>query len=185
MIKAGTTNPHAAADRTARRHARCSRRHPWAGPQGRAGTVLLRDRRATAGDHCGGGRERQRQDHLGAAAAGPGRTDRGRSAVQGPRPAPSCRPPIGANSATTVQAIFQDPYEVYNPFYRVDHVLTTPVRKFGLAHTTAAAARADRAGAASGRAAVPTRSSAAIRINCPAGSANASWSPARCCCARG
>ncbi len=32
-----------------------------------------------------------------------------------------------------VQAVFQDPYEVYNPFYRVDHVLTTPVRKFGLA----------------------------------------------------
>ncbi|HVX56530.1 MAG TPA: ABC transporter ATP-binding protein [Candidatus Saccharimonadales bacterium] len=31
-----------------------------------------------------------------------------------------------------VQAIFQDPYEVYNPFYRVDHVLTTPVRKFRL-----------------------------------------------------
>jgi oligopeptide/dipeptide ABC transporter ATP-binding protein len=39
----------------------------------------------------------------------------------------------------TVQAIFQDPYEVYNPFYRVDHVLTTPVRKFGLAHSKAAA----------------------------------------------
>ncbi|HEY1935213.1 MAG TPA: ABC transporter ATP-binding protein [Acetobacteraceae bacterium] len=34
-----------------------------------------------------------------------------------------------------VQAIFQDPYEVYNPFYRVDHVLTTPVRKFHLANT--------------------------------------------------
>ncbi len=34
-----------------------------------------------------------------------------------------------------VQAIFQDPYEVYNPFYRVDHVLTTPVRKFRLAKT--------------------------------------------------
>lgn len=34
-----------------------------------------------------------------------------------------------------VQAIFQDPYEVYNAFYRVDHVLTTPVRKFGLAAT--------------------------------------------------
>jgi oligopeptide/dipeptide ABC transporter ATP-binding protein len=32
-----------------------------------------------------------------------------------------------------VQAIFQDPYEVYNPFYRVDHVLTTPVRRFRLA----------------------------------------------------
>ena len=34
-----------------------------------------------------------------------------------------------------VQAIFQDPFEVYNPFYRVDHVLTMPVRKFRLAAT--------------------------------------------------
>jgi oligopeptide/dipeptide ABC transporter ATP-binding protein len=32
-----------------------------------------------------------------------------------------------------VQAIFQDPYEAYNPVYRVDQVLTTPVRKFKLA----------------------------------------------------
>jgi peptide/nickel transport system ATP-binding protein len=32
-----------------------------------------------------------------------------------------------------VQVIFQDPYEVYNPFYKVDQVLQTPVRKFGLA----------------------------------------------------
>ncbi|MBI3458350.1 MAG: ABC transporter ATP-binding protein [Candidatus Rokubacteria bacterium] len=32
-----------------------------------------------------------------------------------------------------VQVIFQDPYEVYNPFYRVDHVLATPVFKFKLA----------------------------------------------------
>ncbi|MFN8526494.1 MAG: ABC transporter ATP-binding protein [Chloroflexota bacterium] len=32
-----------------------------------------------------------------------------------------------------VQVIFQDPYEVYNPFYRVDHVLETPIKKFGLA----------------------------------------------------
>ena len=43
-----------------------------------------------------------------------------------------------------VQAIFQDPYEVYNPFYRVDHVLTTPVRKFRLAQSKAEGARADR-----------------------------------------
>jgi oligopeptide/dipeptide ABC transporter ATP-binding protein len=34
-----------------------------------------------------------------------------------------------------VQVIFQDPYEVYNPFYKVDHVLTTPVEKFKLAPT--------------------------------------------------
>jgi oligopeptide/dipeptide ABC transporter ATP-binding protein len=32
-----------------------------------------------------------------------------------------------------VQAVFQDPYGVYNPFYRVDHVLATPVRRFRLA----------------------------------------------------
>ncbi len=32
-----------------------------------------------------------------------------------------------------VQVIFQDPYEVYNPFYKVDHVLETPVAKFHLA----------------------------------------------------
>jgi peptide/nickel transport system ATP-binding protein len=37
-----------------------------------------------------------------------------------------------------VQAIFQDPYEVYNPFYRVDHVLTVPVAKFRLAPSRAA-----------------------------------------------
>ncbi len=36
-----------------------------------------------------------------------------------------------------VQAIFQDPDEVYNPFYRIDHALTTPVRKFGLAASRA------------------------------------------------
>jgi peptide/nickel transport system ATP-binding protein len=38
-----------------------------------------------------------------------------------------------------VQAIFQDPYEVYNPFYRVDHVLAVPVARFGLAGSRAEA----------------------------------------------
>jgi len=32
-----------------------------------------------------------------------------------------------------VQAVFQDPFEVYNPFYKIDHILTTPIEKFGLA----------------------------------------------------
>jgi peptide/nickel transport system ATP-binding protein len=32
-----------------------------------------------------------------------------------------------------VQGIFQDPFEVYNPFYKVDHLLTVPIRSFGLA----------------------------------------------------
>jgi oligopeptide/dipeptide ABC transporter ATP-binding protein len=34
-----------------------------------------------------------------------------------------------------VQVIFQDPYEVYNPFYKVDHVLSTPIEKLHLAPT--------------------------------------------------
>jgi oligopeptide/dipeptide ABC transporter ATP-binding protein len=36
-----------------------------------------------------------------------------------------------------VQVIFQDPFEVYNPFYRVDHVLTTPIEYMGLAKSRA------------------------------------------------
>jgi oligopeptide/dipeptide ABC transporter ATP-binding protein len=32
-----------------------------------------------------------------------------------------------------VQPIFQDPYEAFNPFYRVDHVLERPLKRFGLA----------------------------------------------------
>ncbi len=32
-----------------------------------------------------------------------------------------------------VQPVFQDPYEAFNPFYRVDHVLAAPVRRFNLA----------------------------------------------------
>jgi peptide/nickel transport system ATP-binding protein len=32
-----------------------------------------------------------------------------------------------------VQPIFQDPFAAFNPFYRVDHVLTVPIRRFGLA----------------------------------------------------
>src|SRR5437899_1744715 len=37
------------------------------------------------------------------------------------------------NFLRDVQMIFQDPYEVYNPFYKVDHVLETPISEFKLA----------------------------------------------------
>jgi ABC-type oligopeptide transport system ATPase subunit len=37
-----------------------------------------------------------------------------------------------------VQMIFQDPYEVYNPFYRVEHVLETPIAEFKLANSAQA-----------------------------------------------
>jgi peptide/nickel transport system ATP-binding protein len=36
-----------------------------------------------------------------------------------------------------VQAVFQDPFAVFNPFYTVDHLLTVPIRKFGLAASKA------------------------------------------------
>ncbi|HEY3061451.1 MAG TPA: ABC transporter ATP-binding protein [Chloroflexota bacterium] len=42
------------------------------------------------------------------------------------------------NFLRDVQMIFQDPYEVYNPFYRVDHVLETPIAEFKLANSPAA-----------------------------------------------
>ena len=34
-----------------------------------------------------------------------------------------------------VQVIFQDPFDSFNPFYRIDHPLITPLRTFGLAAT--------------------------------------------------
>jgi oligopeptide/dipeptide ABC transporter ATP-binding protein len=36
-----------------------------------------------------------------------------------------------------VQAVFQDPFAVFNPFYTVDHLLTVPIRKFRLARSKA------------------------------------------------
>ena len=32
-----------------------------------------------------------------------------------------------------IQAVFQDPFAVYNPFYKIDHLLVTPLKNFGLA----------------------------------------------------
>jgi peptide/nickel transport system ATP-binding protein len=34
-----------------------------------------------------------------------------------------------------IQVVFQDPFEAYNPFYRVDHVLEAPVANFRLARS--------------------------------------------------
>ena len=34
-----------------------------------------------------------------------------------------------------VQVVFQDPFESYNPFYKVDHVLRTPIRRYKLAQS--------------------------------------------------
>jgi oligopeptide/dipeptide ABC transporter ATP-binding protein len=34
-----------------------------------------------------------------------------------------------------IQAIFQDPFAVYNPFYKVDNLLSIPIKNFGIAKT--------------------------------------------------
>jgi len=34
-----------------------------------------------------------------------------------------------------VQAVFQDPFAVFNPFYTVDHLLTVPIKRFKLANS--------------------------------------------------
>ena len=43
------------------------------------------------------------------------------------------------NFRQEIQAVFQDPFSVYNPFYKVDHVLNVPIAKFKLADSSAAA----------------------------------------------
>ncbi len=40
------------------------------------------------------------------------------------------------NFRREIQAVFQDPFESYNPFYKVDHVMTAPAAKFNLARTS-------------------------------------------------
>ena len=72
---------------------------------------------------------------------------------RGQGPAARCRGAAASRSCATSRSIFQDPYEVYNPFYKVDHVLTTPIAKFRLAASQAEARGTDRGGAAGGRAA--------------------------------
>ena len=39
------------------------------------------------------------------------------------------------------QAVFQDPYAAFNPFYRVDHIFHMAITEFKLARSTAEAAR--------------------------------------------
>jgi oligopeptide/dipeptide ABC transporter ATP-binding protein len=39
------------------------------------------------------------------------------------------------NFRKEVQAVFQDPFAVYNPFYRVDHIMEVPINNFKLARS--------------------------------------------------
>ncbi len=73
-----------------------------------------------------------------------------------------------------VQVIFQDPFEVYNPFYRVDHVLTMPIEYIKLAATTEEKWRADRAKRSKRSDSARRKRSAGIPINSAAASDSAS-----------
>ena len=100
-------------------------------PHGGRGRRDDDDRRADT-VHSGRGRgERQRQDHAGAPATGRDstiirRSDLPRAVVGQPLARAAADLPAGD------PAIFQDPFESYNPFYKVDHVLTVPAKKFQL-----------------------------------------------------
>ncbi len=41
------------------------------------------------------------------------------------------------NFRCEIQPIFQDPFESYNPFYKIDHVLDAPIKNFKLASSSA------------------------------------------------
>ena len=71
-----------------------------------------------------------------------------------------------------VQAIFQDPFDVFNPFYKIDHPLLSPLSAFGLtASRDESYARIEKALRAS--ASIRPRRSAATRTSSPAASASA------------
>ncbi|MEX1020228.1 MAG: ABC transporter ATP-binding protein [Litorilinea sp.] len=45
------------------------------------------------------------------------------------------------NFRKEAQAVFQDPFAAYNPFYNVDHIMNVPIRNFRLAKSNAEAKR--------------------------------------------
>lgn len=45
------------------------------------------------------------------------------------------------NFRKEVQAVFQDPFAAYNPFYKVDHIMEVPIANFKLAKSSAEAKR--------------------------------------------
>ena len=73
--------------------------------------------------------EWKREDHNGAAAAGRLEPTSGEVFYKGKDFADMSRQER-RTFRREVQPIFQDPFESYNPFYRIDHVLNAPIRNF-------------------------------------------------------
>ncbi len=70
-----------------------------------------------------------------------------------------------------VQAVFQDPYSSFNPFYKVDHGFIVPLRRLGLPRIAANSGRGSRKLVP--RSGWTRRCSAVFRTNFPAGSGSA------------
>ncbi len=96
----------------------------------RACQLFTRARRRQADDPDRRRRERQRQDDAGDAAARLHRADDGRDHLS--RPGHLGRSDGEAKLAfrREVQAVFQDPFAVFNPFYTVDHLLDRADQEF-------------------------------------------------------
>ena len=82
-----------------------------------------------------------------------------------------------------VQAVFQDPFAVFNPFYTVDHLLEVPIRRFKLARNRRETkTQMEEALTAVGL--QPDEILGRSPTSSPAGSGSASTSPARWSCGR-
>jgi ABC-type oligopeptide transport system ATPase subunit len=82
-----------------------------------------------------------------------------------------------------VQPIFQDPFAAFNPFYRVDHVLTMPIKRFNLASDGRPARRLiEEALEMVGLR--PAETLGRYPHQLAAASASGSWSRGRCCSSR-
>ena len=82
-----------------------------------------------------------------------------------------------------VQAVFQDPFAVFNPFYTVDHLLSVPIRQFKLAKSKSEA-RDKMAEALTAVGLQPEDILGRFRTSFPAASASASMSRAPWCSGR-
>ena len=118
-------------------------------------TVALRDFSLALAEgppvhHRRGRRERQRQDDAGPPPARPPDADGGPGRLPRAGPHGHVAGGAGGPSGARSRPIFQDPYEVYNPFYRVDHVLTDAGRQVPAGHVPRRGPSADRGRASRG-----------------------------------
>ena len=167
------------------RHQGLRRRPPQdARHDGRAARLLARRPERVADHHRHRRRKRQRQDDAGPPAARLHQPDQRPGALPRRATSPKMDRAERRQFRREVQPIFQDPFEVFNPFYRVDHVLTTPIKQLRAGQRRTRGARADRGSARARRPAAAGDARALPAPASAAASASGSWSRGRCCAGR-